>query len=128
MTSLPQRDQRGVVALHAARRALLVHESGERPRRLQLAQRADRRRIAIALRKQPMTEGVGHTQQRRSLQPGEGPVGDEMKEDAAEKGKVALMQSPSHSTARVSPIAKIWISLPSSTMRTPSSVAKLPLS
>src|SRR5215475_4960843 len=78
MFRLPQRDQRGVVALHAPGGALLLHEAGERPGRSQLAQHADRRRIAIALRQEPMTERVGHAQQRRLLEPAEGPVGNEV--------------------------------------------------
>src|SRR5262245_65682192 len=77
MFRLPQRDQRGVVALHAARRALLLHEAGERRGRSQLAQHADRRRIAIALRQEPMTERIGHAQQRGPPQPAKRPAGDE---------------------------------------------------
>src|SRR5882762_7524012 len=78
---LPQRDQRGVIALHATRRALLAHEAGECPGRARLAQQADRRGIAIAVRQEPMTERIGHAQERRLPQSSEGPVDDEVVAD-----------------------------------------------
>ena len=99
-----------------------------------------------------MTERVGHAQQRRLLQPPEGPVGDEVLGEVAlgeervfrrigpeqprrmvncratDRETSHLMRSPSHSTAMLSPIARIWISLPLVARCTPSSDAKLPLS
>src|SRR6516165_8464 len=81
MLRLPQRDQRGVIALHASGGALVLHEAGESLGRPQLAQHADRRRIAIALRKEPVAERVGHAQQRRLLEPAEAPIGDQVVAD-----------------------------------------------